>query len=246
MQNPLTGHASRIALVLAALTAAPAAMAQALPTLPPEQTDQMPQTLPSQVQSVDGLEAMRQSVRYCSGQTDRNARLACYDGIGSSVEAQVGARSQQEFAWGVQSGRDRNNRPFATIAMDAVASGSVRDASGADHGRITLTIRCRANAMAAYVTFDRKVAQDNARTTQVLLVQGQQPPVLANWEVSQTGESVGMWRDQSAIQSMLSQMLGAPVLRITVGDGTRDQMSASFKMDGYPAALGKVREACNW
>ena len=204
MRNQTIGHLSRIAMTLTVMALAPQAIAQTPPTLPPDPAaDALPRALPSQAPSIDGLETMKQSVRYCGGQTDRNARLACFDGISAQVDAQVGNRSHQDYAWGIQDGKDSNGRPYATIAMDAVASGSVRDAAGTDHGRITLTIRCRAGQVASYVTFDRKVAPDAARDAEVLLVHGPNPPVLERWEVSQNGSSVGRWRDQAAINNLL-------------------------------------------
>jgi Type VI secretion system VasI, EvfG, VC_A0118 len=205
-----------------------------------------PNALPSLLPEGSGVDAVIGAVRFCGGRSDRNVRLDCYDQIGAYLSRTLGAQADREYSWGVQSGEGPGGRRQATIAIEAIATGSQDDATGSLNGKILFTARCRDGATSFYVTFDRPVAPEDGAMADVTLGFGLGPNETKSWEVSRSGNSLGLWRDQVGSKALLTRLLTAPSLRVSSIRPDGKSISATFSMSGYPAALSHVREACAW
>ena len=205
-----------------------------------------PNSLPSLLPDGSGVDAVIGAVRFCGGRSDRNVRLDCYDQIGAYLSRTLGAQADREYSWGVQTGEGPSGRQQATIAIEAIATGSQDDASGSLAGKVIFTARCRDGATSLYVTFDRPVASEEGAMADVTLGFGLGPNETKSWEVSRSGNSLGLWRDQAGAKALLARLLTAPSLRVATIQPDGKRISATFSMSGYPAALSHVREACVW
>jgi len=205
-----------------------------------------PNSLPSLLPEGSGVDAVIGAVRFCGGRSERNARLDCYDQIGAYLSRTLGAQADREYSWGVQSGNGPGGRRQATIAIEAIATGSQDDATGSLTGKVLFTARCRDGATSFYVTFDRPVASEDGAMAEVALGFGLGASDTKSWEISRSGNSLGLWRDQVGAKTFLTRLLTAPSLRVSTIQPDSRRISATFSMSGYPAALSHVREACAW
>jgi hypothetical protein len=205
-----------------------------------------PSSLPSLLPEGSGVDAVIGAVRFCGGRSERNARLDCYDQIGAYLSRTLGAQADREYSWGVQSGEGPGGRRQATIAIEAIATGSQDDATGSLTGKVLFTARCRDGVTSFYVTFDRPVAPEDGAMADVVIGFGLGANETKPWEVSRSGNSLGLWRDQGGAKALLTRLLTAPSLRVSTTQPDGKRISATFSMSGYPAALSHVREACAW
>lgn len=180
-------------------------------------------------------EAFAQNCKSISSDLER---LACYDEAfkENNSKEQTGIRAKGK--WLVTTGQSRLNDKVSISAL-LPSETKIKDLIGKEK-HLVIIATCFDLKTTFSLSFDWYVPD-----TIVQYRFDDKPAGSVNMQKSQSGNSIGLWRDHQSI-GFIEEMLQSKSLYIQLTPRNQNTIVADFDLNGVVEAMKPLGEACNW